>query len=88
MDFFFWGYIKDIIHSEMVESLPDFCRRTSVSIAAVPVNVLRREAKWNFVSIYIGPSVVIVLNCIKLCKTWRDCLIVFVNKKFLCQSSE
>jgi hypothetical protein len=54
-----------------------------VSIVAVPMNVLRCEVKWNFVSMCIGPSVVIILNCFKLSKTRRDCLIVFVNKKFL-----
>jgi hypothetical protein len=37
---FFWGYIKDIVSSERVGSLPDLCRRIAAAIAAVPVDVL------------------------------------------------
>jgi hypothetical protein len=40
MDFFFWGYIKDLEHSERVEPLPDLRRRITAAIAAVPVDVL------------------------------------------------
>jgi hypothetical protein len=39
---FFWGYIKDIVYSERVESLPDLRRRITPAIAAVPVDVLSR----------------------------------------------
>jgi hypothetical protein len=42
MDFFFWGYIKDIVYSERVEYLPDLHRRITAAIAAVPVDVLSR----------------------------------------------
>jgi hypothetical protein len=51
MDFFFWGYIKDIVYSERVESLPDLRRRITVAIAVVPVDVLSRvwgEVKFRF----------------------------------------
>jgi hypothetical protein len=40
MDFFFWGYIKDVVHSG--KSLPDLRRRITAAIAAVPVGVLSR----------------------------------------------
>jgi hypothetical protein len=64
LDFFFWGYIKDIVYSEMVEALPDFHRRITAAIAAVPMDVLSRVwVKWNFVSTSVGPSVVLTLNC-------------------------
>jgi hypothetical protein len=42
MDLFFWGYIKDIVYRERVESLPDLRRRITAAIAAVPVDVLSR----------------------------------------------
>jgi hypothetical protein len=42
MDLFFWGYIKGIVYSERVESLPDLRRRNTAAIAAVPVDVLSR----------------------------------------------
>jgi hypothetical protein len=42
MDFFFWGYIKDIVHSERAEPLPDLRRRITAAIAMVPVDVLSR----------------------------------------------
>jgi hypothetical protein len=51
MDFFFWGYIKDIVYSERMESLPDLRRRITAAIAAVPVDVLSRmwgEVKFRF----------------------------------------
>jgi hypothetical protein len=51
MDFFFWGYIKDIVYSERVKSLPDLRRRITVAIAAVPVGVLSRvwgEVEFRF----------------------------------------
>jgi hypothetical protein len=37
---FFSGYIKDIVSSERVESLPDLRRRITAAIAEVPVDVL------------------------------------------------
>jgi hypothetical protein len=40
MDFFFWGYIKDIVYSERVESYPDLPRRITSAVAMVPVDVL------------------------------------------------
>jgi hypothetical protein len=39
-DFFFWEYIKDILHSEGVECPPDSRRRITAAVAAVPVDVL------------------------------------------------
>jgi hypothetical protein len=51
MDFFFWGYIKDIVYSEEVESLPDLRRRITAAIATVPVDVLSRvcgEVEFRF----------------------------------------
>jgi hypothetical protein len=39
MDFFFWGCITDIVHSERVESFPDLPQRITVAIAAVLVDV-------------------------------------------------
>jgi hypothetical protein len=39
MDFFFWGYIKDTVQSERVETVPNF-RRITVACAAVAVDVL------------------------------------------------
>jgi hypothetical protein len=51
MDLFFWGYIKDIVYSERVGSLPDLRRRISAAIAAVHVDVLSRvfdEAEFRF----------------------------------------
>jgi hypothetical protein len=42
MDYFFWGYIKYIVNSERVESLPDLRRKITAAIAAVPVDVLSR----------------------------------------------
>jgi hypothetical protein len=43
---------------------------------------------WSLFSTFVGPLLVLTLNCIKCDKTWRDCLIVFVSKKFVCQSNE
>jgi hypothetical protein len=51
MDFFFWGYIKDIVYSGRVESLPDLSRRITADIAAVPVDMLYRvwgEVEFRF----------------------------------------
>jgi hypothetical protein len=51
MDFFFWGYIKDILYSERVESLSDFHQRITAAIAVVPVDVLSRvwgEVEFRF----------------------------------------
>jgi hypothetical protein len=50
MDFFVWGYIKVIVYSEEVESLPDLRRRTTAAIAAVPVDVLSRV--WGEVDFF------------------------------------
>jgi hypothetical protein len=48
-DFFFRGYIRDIVHSKRVESLPDSRRRITAAIAAVPVDVLARvSVRWEF----------------------------------------
>jgi hypothetical protein len=47
----FWKYIKDIVHSERMDSLPDLRRRTAAAIAAVPVDVLSRvwgEVEFRF----------------------------------------
>jgi hypothetical protein len=51
MDFCFWGYIRDIWHSERVESLPYLRRRITEAMAAVPVDVLSRvwgEVEYRF----------------------------------------
>jgi hypothetical protein len=51
MDLFFWGYIKGIVYSERVESLPDFRRRITAAIAAVSVDVVSRvwgEVEFRF----------------------------------------
>jgi hypothetical protein len=51
MNLFFWGYIKDIVHNERVESFPDLHRRITAAFAAVPVDVLSRvwgEVKFRF----------------------------------------
>jgi ribosomal protein S18 acetylase RimI-like enzyme len=42
MYFFFWGYIRNIVYGERVESLPDLRRRITVVIAAVCMDVLSR----------------------------------------------
>jgi hypothetical protein len=50
-DFFFWGYIRDIMHSQRVDSLPDLGRRITAALAAVPVDVLSRvwgEVEFRF----------------------------------------
>jgi hypothetical protein len=89
MHFFIWAYIIDIVHVERVESFPDLCRRITAAIAAVPVDVFSRvwgEVEFSFDS--VGPSMVFTFNCINGSRNWRDCQIVFVNKKFLCQNSE
>jgi hypothetical protein len=39
---FFWGYIKDIVHSERIDYLLDLSRRITATIAALPVDVLSR----------------------------------------------
>jgi hypothetical protein len=51
MEFFSWGCIKDIVHSERVDSLPDLRRRITAAIAAVAVDVLCRvwgEVEFRF----------------------------------------
>jgi hypothetical protein len=35
MDFFFWGYIKDIMQSERVEFLPNLHLRITVAVIVV-----------------------------------------------------
>jgi hypothetical protein len=90
MDFFFWGYNKDIVHSDRVESLPDLGRRITAAIAAVPVDVLPRV--WGCSGIWFrrlqGRQWCSHWIEINGSKTWRDCLLVFVNKKCLFQNSE
>jgi hypothetical protein len=40
VDFFLLRYIKDVVHSEMLESAPDLRRRFTAAVVAVPVDVL------------------------------------------------
>jgi hypothetical protein len=51
MAFFFWGCIKDIVHSEKVVSPPDLRRRITAELAVVPVDLLSRvwgEVEFRF----------------------------------------
>jgi hypothetical protein len=62
MDFFL-GYIKDIVYSERVESLPDLHQRITVAIVVVPANVLSCVGvKLNFTFTYARLSVVLALK--------------------------
>jgi hypothetical protein len=48
---FFWGYIKDIVHSERLVSFSHLCWRITAAIAAVPVDVLSRM--WGEVKFHL-----------------------------------
>jgi hypothetical protein len=51
MDFFFWGYVKDIVYSGRVVSPPDLRRRITAALPAVPVDMLSRvwgEVEFRF----------------------------------------
>jgi hypothetical protein len=37
---FYWGYIRDTVHSEKVDSVPDLPRSITAAVAVVPVDVL------------------------------------------------
>jgi hypothetical protein len=48
---YFLGYVRNIVYSERVESLPNLHQRITVAITVVPVNVLSwvwGEVKFNF----------------------------------------
>jgi hypothetical protein len=58
-----WGHLREIVHSERIESLSDLCQKITVIISVVPVGLLSRV--WNEVefcfSIY-GEGVLEVMS--------------------------
>jgi hypothetical protein len=66
-DFFFWGCIKDLVHSEKVYLLP-ICAEglQRNSLWCLWICCPGCGVKWNFVSTSVRPSVVLTLNCTKL----------------------
>jgi hypothetical protein len=66
MDLLFWGYIKYIVYSERVESLPINTEGLQrLTLRCLWMCYLGWGVKWNFVSTSVGSSIVLKLICTK-----------------------
>jgi hypothetical protein len=61
-------------------------RREIEASKSVPAGSPMGHNEVEFVSTSAEPSVALTLKCTNGSKTWRDNLILFLNKKCLCQA--